>query len=205
MLFSSFLQDFRGFCTTVEFSLHERHGMWYGDGRDRCFLITNCCCGGWFMLLGCWRNCSLLGGCRSGCWRVWAAPAPIVGGAAFNRKFCFISLTNSSIAITSLFVCLLGILLELSFFLYFAILFFIFIFIFRLGTLAQFTCFSFLILIYSVSKFSRRRSFVVCLLLLFGVIYPGFLLWNTFLRKCLSLACLPYVSTKKNKSWLSTI
>lgn len=42
----------------------------------------------------------------------WAAPAD-VGGAAFNRKFCFISLTNSSIAITSLLVCLLGIILEL--------------------------------------------------------------------------------------------
>lgn len=98
----------------VEFSLHDRHGMWYGEGRDRCFLITNCCCGGWFKwFLGCWRNWSLLGGCRNGWWRVWAAP--VVVGAAFSRKFSLISLTNSSIAITSLLVCLLGIILELSF------------------------------------------------------------------------------------------
>lgn len=98
----------------VEFSLHDRHGMWYGEGRDRCFLITNCCCGGWFKwFFGCWRNWSLLGGCRRGWWRVWAAP--VVVGAAFSRKFSLISLTNSSIAITSLLVCLLGIILELSF------------------------------------------------------------------------------------------
>lgn len=53
--------------------LHERHGMWYGDGRE--------------------LRLDLL-------------------GLAFNRRFSFISCTNSSIARTS-FVCLLGILLAL--------------------------------------------------------------------------------------------
>lgn len=113
MFSSFFLWWFLDFCA-VEFSLHDRHGKWYGEGRDRCFLIINCCCCGWFRwFFGCWRNNSLLGGCRKGWWRVWAAP--VVVGAAFSRKFSLISLTNSSIAITSSLICLLGIILELSF------------------------------------------------------------------------------------------
>lgn len=108
--------------------------MWYGDGRDLCFFITSCwwwcwwwggfcwciccCCesagcrlvdGGLLWWISFWI-CAAAGGDSSG----WTSTcsATSTGAAAFKRRFCFISCTNSSIAITSSsWVCLLGIFL----------------------------------------------------------------------------------------------